>query len=300
MTNEFASGGKTTVPIEIDAYKLEGGKEVKIYNTNGFFVVSNRNELGYGPDPNYIKGAAYSKFSPSLARGVSNVIEYNYLTFDKRGFEKITGLKLRMDSYTQSKMTEDHYRLLIDFAFSMPEAARKDIGTIFLARSTGANGGYADGSGIHIPLARLPGIEKVMSLRHEAIHRHHFALSDQGSQFNSEWRSVEGPYTPGGGYRLSTFSGPNYGFAWGYGSQDNYEDKSTFGDQIYNPNYWKNLLADSNKYNSIYRGKLALLYKYQFITEGEYNAAFAAAGLTAGRDSAQNYINQAKSKWSRT
>jgi hypothetical protein len=97
-------------------------------------------------------------------------------------------------------------------------------------------------------------------------------------------------YTPPRGW----VNGATQGFAWGYGGTNWYEDGATFGDYIYTPSYWVNLLNSKNPYHKIYRGKLAVLYKNDGITRKEYTAIFKKAGLDSSPESVVKYIREAQ------
>lgn len=314
FSTEFNDDNKpTTVPLEVSEMLvsdgkggnipvsgskfMQNGKEVIVPNK---MVVSANLEVGLGTDPYFIRGAGYANAhdnlkssgiipatSTALTRGVSNRLSYNYIQYTEQGFEKYTGIPLSMDNSVRSQMTADKYRELVDMISSLPAEARKDIHRITIYDSAGFAGRSSSGSQeMELTLSHFnPG-----TFRHEAIHLHHFKLGDN---FDSEWNQVEGKYTPGN-YEYSRWGGPKYGFAWGYGSEDNMEDKSTFGDLIYNPESLTPLLQESNQWNKIYRGKLALLNKYQFITDAEFNTAFNMAGLP-GVEARDKYIADAKS-----
>ena len=85
-------------------------------------------------------------------------------------------------------------------------------------------------------------------------------------------------YRPPGVSESQYFVGPNRGFSWNYGKLNYQEDVATFADHIYNRGHWENLIKN-NQYQDIYRAKLALMYKYRFITNSEYESIFRAYGL---------------------
>jgi len=284
---EFA--GKGVVPVDISAYKLnEKGEEIPVSISKisvagkqqdypNKFVISNKGEIGVGPNPMWIAGNAYDKDYPLLTRGVSNRVSYNYIQYTKAGFEKYTGLKLSMDSYAASKMTPGKYRMLIDFSNTLTPLNKKYLEEIEIVADAG-DGAIAWGGpgGIRIQADNLD----PNTLRHEATH----AITLGRSGFQNAWESV------GGG---------SVAFTSGYGrtvSKDghNYEDVAEYGGEfIYKSSAYTSqyLTGGNGKY---YRGKMAVMLKYDIIDRGTFNYHFANAGLATDDASIQKYINEAK------
>lgn len=278
------SAGKGVVPVDISAYKLnEKGEEVPVSISKisvagkqqelpNRFVISNKGEIGVGPNPIWIAGNAYDKNYPLLTRGVSNKVSYNYVQYTKAGFEKYTGLKLSMDSYAVSKMTPEKYRMLIDFSNSLTTQNKKYLQEIDIVANAGGGAiAWGGPGGIKVQADNLD----PNTLRHEATHA--IALGMNG--FQSAWESV------GGG---------SVAFTSGYGRTNEDEDVAEYGGEfIYkSPAYTAQYLTGTN--GKYYRGKMATMLKYNIIDRGTFNYHFANAGLATDDASIQKYINDAR------
>lgn len=281
---EGFDGGATTVPIEISAFKWNEKNEkvsIDIDKPGWGIVVSNNLELGYGPEAGYIRGSAYSKDYPLMTRAVSNRVVYNYVEYSKKGFEDYTKLlgtpiPLTLDSYAASKMTPDKYRMLIDIVTSLTPTSRKWLQEDGIRIQATASGALAWGwpGGLKIRMDALdPG-----TLRHEMGHA---ASLGRGGSFYSEWASV------GGG---------SVAFTSNYGSSNEDEDVAEFCGEFLYKNTQQTLTSSRNaKY---YRGKMAVLAKYEIISKEEFYTHFSRAGLLNSGESVdqaiQRFINEAR------
>ncbi|MFA5856216.1 MAG: hypothetical protein WC867_02590 [Candidatus Pacearchaeota archaeon] len=270
--------GLTTIPIELAMYNYVDGKLVPISKEGNIAVISNRVEIGYGPNPDNIMGSAYYKDYPVITRKVSNRINYNYVEFSEKGFENYARIPLTMDSYSRGKMTPDKFRMLIDIVDSATPNTMKNLKSegidVVRAVRGSAMGVIAWGGpgGIQIQYRNLdPG-----TIRHEMVHA---ATLGKGSRFWNEWESV------GGGSIARTSS---------YGRTNEMEDAAEYGGEfIYkSPDYTKTLL--NGKYGKYYRAKLAVLAKHDVISMNDYNLHMSYAGLETGPESINKYIGEAK------
>jgi hypothetical protein len=279
VVDEFADIQTTTTTAhQLRAFKKEGDKLVDIYGSENYFVTSNKHEMGYGPDPAFIRGAAYDKRYPNLARSVSNRVSYNTVAWTEKGFEDYTKrighpIRLDLDSYSQSRMTPDKYRMMIDFVNSLPE--NKNYLKEIQIHQRATMGGYDalawGGPGtIEIRFDRL----NAAIIRHEATHS---ATLSKGSSFWGAWSSVGGGSTGG---IVSSYATENAG-----------EHASEFvGYLLYNPERSATLLK---KY-SVVRGQFAVLAKTGVITPQDYAYHMSNAGLDSSSASMDKYIQEAR------
>ena len=194
-------------------------------------------------------------------------------------------------------MTPARIEALMKFINEVPPSVRSHIGNIYLGSG---GGGMANGNGIHVSLTQLDDWRmegssgtgswgtSIGTYFHESFHRQHFTL--RGGSFDQEWNSVN-KYA---GTRLSRFSYGSNGFAWGYGTESYMEDIATFGDFIRYPEYWTSRISDSNPAADVYRAKLALLRKYDFMTPLQYKSIFRTAGLDYSKAAIDTYISAAR------
>jgi len=252
-----------TVPIEMHFYNKQGDKFVPLYNQDYSFVMGRNHELGWGPDPGFVKGSSYNAKYPLLARGVSNRISYNLVEYTKAGFEDYTRktghpISLSLDSYAASKMTPDQYRMLVDWYNTLPDN-KANLRRITIDQ-TATMGGYsasAWGGPGHIEISYgslSPGI-----LRHEATH----SATMSTSGFSGLWNSVGG----GGGTSglISRYATSNAG-----------EHASEFNCYLMYDTAKSASLLQSNNY---VRGQMSVMAKMGVISMSEYSYHMRNAGL---------------------
>ncbi|MFA5258529.1 MAG: hypothetical protein WC979_04320 [Candidatus Pacearchaeota archaeon] len=268
------SDGTKDVPISVNKI-IENGKEVTTPNK---MVISANLEVGIGPESTWIPGSLYSSQYPLITRGVSDRLSYNYVQYTKEGFQRYTGVPLSMDRYSESRMTPDKYRMLVDLMNGLTPESKSTIKALYIHQNAymgGESGG--DILGWNTP----KGIEVSFSavdlgyIRHEIIH----SITDKlGRGFWNEWQSV------GGGSVANV----------GYDPKDPKEDASEYGHfLVYNPAKTARLLTTGSQ-AKYYRAKLAVLTKYKVMSRVEYNLAFANAGLAYDDASIQKYIQAVK------
>lgn len=299
---KLLEGSTTTVPMVLDFFKInEKGEKVPITNGNKF-VVGNFIDFGFGPNPEFIEGESY-KINPStgmsevspyklektlLLKGVSEKLTYNYPSI--QDFEKTTGITIS-PPFARQSLTPLNIKMLYDLYNSLTPELKSNVKLINFDANSGTSYYNSNTKSINTRTVLL-----LKDFRHEIMHGLDYSLIAQGSEFESDWNLVS-PYKTRG------VTDPNYqrryapadkGFAYGYGETTDLEDKATFGDLIYSPEYLKTLLSDSNDYSYIYRAKMALLYKYGFISQREFDSAFKAAGLETSKEWVQYYIDNAK------
>ena len=273
--------GSSSLPLEVRSYHNKNGKVEPVSKRGNVLGVGDHVELAYGIDPRFIRtSSSYSNYA-SLKKGFSNSwLYYNLKTV--RDMRRFLG-KRNINDYSGVLNNPANVKWVTDLMAGLPAPVFNSIRTLNFGSNIGYAGlSHSDGT---IQIGRS-GFNPE-TIRHEITHAYQFA-SPRG--FWNDWQSVG--YRPNG--QLSTWSRGTQGFAWGYGSKNWYEDGATFGDYIYNPEYWDNLISSRNSYNKIYRGKLAVMRKHKFITQGEYNNIFRRSGLDSSPSSVQKYINEAR------
>ena len=280
----------SSVPIEIQSFKNKnGGKEAVFKNKDGKMNVvgiADEAEFGYGSNPYFIKTTTgYRSPYTSLKRGFSNAWFY-YNIKSVKDMERF--LENRINIYDNAGLLNDqkNVKWVTDLLAGLPKGVRNSVKNIYFQNSivygSGHVGGLSGGSTAQIARSNF----NPETIRHEINHVYHF--TDKGD-FTREWESVG--LSPRN--QLSTWSGASNGFAYGYGSSNTMEDVATYGDKIYSPNYWTNLVKN-NPYESVYRGKLAVLYKHNFISQNEYSSIMKIAGIDSSSESIQKYITEAQ------
>lgn len=263
--------GKTTVPAEFTFYKTnEKGEEVPVSIRNVIangkpgtmeerIVLSNRNELGIGPDPTWISGSVYSQRYPVLTKGVSNRVSYNYVQFTPEGIYKFTGVKVSPDSYSKSRLKEEDYRMLLDWLNNLDPYAKKRIGVIYLHQRATMGGfealAWGGPGGIEMGVGSggfTPGI-----LTHETTH----AVNIGNSGFWSVWGSV--------------------------GGSGDTEAPSEFAEYAF-----KDITSNLQTSKS-FRGKMAVLVKQRVISQYVFDQQLLRAGLETGPQATDKYIREA-------
>ncbi|MFH1358961.1 MAG: hypothetical protein ABIH37_03680 [archaeon] len=283
--------GKSSVPIEIQSFKNKNGKVEPISKYGNVLGIGTYVEFGYGSNPYFIKTTTPYEGYDSLKRGFSNSwFYYNIKTVND--MKRFLGGRVNIIDNNGVLNNPGSVKWVTDLLAGLPSPMFNSLRTIEFTDSIGAMGamGLAWPGG-HIQIASW-GFGPT-TIRHEIHHNYDFANPYDG-RFTSEWMSVG--YTPSGGW----VDGATKGFAWGYGSTSWLEDVATFGDIIYNPSKFTNLVSNQNPYSPIYRGKLAVLRKYEFISQGEYELALRTANLDYGTTSIEKYINEAKQFKSRS
>ncbi|GEM_PF-4561615 len=127
----------------------------------------------------------------------------------------------------------------------------------------------------------------VPTLFHELAHVATFYAEETDSLFEAEWLEVAGEIygkhvipqnkksnDNGWKGRLNHY-GPAFGCVSSYGGYNYYEDVATFVEETakFSPgSFFQPLLSANNPYHKIYRKKLDLLVKYQFISDEQYRA----------------------------
>lgn len=281
---------ESSVPIEIQGFKKKnGGKEAVFRNKEGKINVvgiADEAEWGYGSNPSFIKTTTgYRAPYTSLKRGFSNAwFYYNIKTV--QDMERFLGNKIKIYDNARLLNNQKDVKWVTDLLAGLPKGVRNSVKNIYFQNSISYGGGYVGGlsGGSTAQIARSNFDPE--TIRHEISHLYHF--TDRGA-FTREWESIR--VNPTG--QLSTGSGASNGFAYGYGSSNVMEDVATYGDKIYSPNYWTNLVKN-NPYESVYRGKLAVLYKHGFISQNEYSSIMKRAGIDSSTSSIQKYITEAQ------
>lgn len=263
VITDISESGTTTVPIEIQAFKIENKNKVPIYNQQGYFVMSNNLEIGYGPDPTFIRGTSYSQRFPYLTRGVSNWMEYNYIPYTKQGVEQFsrmlgTPIKLTLDSYANSFMTPDRYRMLIDYIYGLTPTGRKAIRNFELVGNAGG-GAIAWGGPGSVTFGVSQGAFSPGIFNHELAH----AVNLASNSFWSDWSRV--------------------------GGQGGTEGPSEFVETV----MFKEI-SQKLRTNAALRGQIAVLTKYGIMSQNEFDFHMSKAGLQTGSAAVQSYINGVK------
>lgn len=280
----------SSVPIEIRDFKKKNGeKEAVFKNKDGKMNVvgiADEAEWGYGSNPYFIKTAVgHSQEYWSLKRGFSNTwFYYNVKTI--QDMRRFLGNKINIYDNTRLLNDQKSVKWVTDLLAGLPKNVRNSVKNLYFQNKIRYGGGYVGGlSGDGTAQIARSNFDPE-TIRHEINHVYHF--TDRGS-FTKEWESVG--VSPRG--QLSTGSRASNGFAWGYGSTNVMEDVATYGDKIYNPNYWTNLVKN-NQYEKVYRGKLAVLYKHGFIDQKEYSSIMKTASLDSSPTSVQKNIIDAQ------
>lgn len=278
--------GSSSTPLEITSFKTAEGKEVSISKYNNILGIGNENNIGYGPNPKFIRTHVPDYYktqmnAPGLYTGFSNNLIYNYELTEK-GFEKFTGINLN-DRYGMTKDPKN-IRMLMDIFANIPTDNFNKWGIEnFEVTSSWSWSGLADPEGTFYVDYRSgfnPGV-----IRHEMTHMHDFVSEDEGN-FERDWYAIgghKGPHT----YR--------YGYTGA-------EDTSTLGEMINKDSWsdgsmsWKEILSDSYKYNAKFRGRIAVFVKYNFISRAEATRLYGLAGLPADASDQmiEKYIREAK------
>ncbi|MFA5857423.1 MAG: hypothetical protein WC867_08735, partial [Candidatus Pacearchaeota archaeon] len=283
LTGLVADGkGTTTIPIELEVFNNVDGKLVPISKEGNKVVISNRVEIGYGPNPDNILGSSYDKDFPLLTRKVSNRINYNYVEYSEKGFEQYSKMELSMDGFYEGKMTPDRFRMLIDLVDELPDYARKSLNEIQLHRVATMGGSVAAAWG-GVGTIEIGG--KYFSpdiIKHEATH----SATLGNSELINEWVPLFG------GTRSRSVVAP----VTGYGATNWKEDMAETGAFIYkSPEYTKAYLSSEER-GKYRRAKIALLAKHGVISTDLYNKHMANAGYETGPDSYEKYISEVRGK----
>jgi len=291
--------GKSSVPVELEGLRTNNGKIEKISKFGNVLGVTDDVEFAYGNNPAFIQTTTgYNRKYTSLKKGFSNSWLY-YNIKNVRDVNRFLGGKLVVSDSTGLLNDPKNSKMVADLLAGLPPKVYRGLRTLrfkdtVIHEYTDENGrthrdsvgglaGHLSRGDVQVSKSNF-GAE---TIRHEITHTFQFS-NPKG--FWSDWENVG--YNPRN--QLDTWSGANQGFAWGYGSSSLYEDGATYGDKLYQPSYWKNLVGKSNRYNKIYRGKLAVLRKHNGITQLEYSAIMRTNNLDSSSSSVQKYINEAR------
>jgi len=128
---------------------------------------------------------------------------------------------------------------------------------------------------------------------HEAAHARHFNMGEgEWDKFKEEWEDACGKYVnyraekKGGSYEYEKpflqrifggeeedekISKPKYGFINAYGASEFAEDVATFAGHSTSSSYFRDPLMKKDDVSEIYKKKVDLLYKYDFISLEKHN-----------------------------
>lgn len=276
--------GTSSVPAEITNLKTENGKTGSISKYGNVLGITDDVEFAWGKNPVFIQTTSSYKNYPSLKKGFSNSWLY-YNLKNVNDVNRFLGKKL-VNDYTGVLNDPKNVRWFSDLLAGLPNPVYKSIGEIRIENNIPYGDGYVAG------LTHTSGLVQIAksnfqqrTLRHEITHSYQFR-NPNANGFWSDWKSV--------GYYINKNGelAPSAGAASDYGSSNLYEDGAEYGNYIYEPNYWSNLISNDNAYNKIYRGKIAVMRKHNFITQKEYDAIFRTRGLDSSN--VQKYIDEAK------
>ncbi|MBT3465563.1 hypothetical protein HN451_11325, partial [archaeon] len=284
--------GKSSVPIEISSFKNKNGKFESISKHGNVLGIGDFVEFGYGSNPNFIRTfAGYGKSYGSLKKGFSNSWLY-YNIRNVNDLKRFLGNRVAINDLSGTLNNPGRLKWVTDILAGLPKNVFNSLRYVEFGSNLGSG----------IAGMTSPGKIQISSMdpatiRHEIAHNYHFTGPYDG-KFQAEWQSVAiAPRSQlirdlGGG-RVQYLPG-DQGFAWGYGSQSWMEDVATYGDLIYTPSRWTKFVSNSHPYHKIYRGKLAVLRKYGFITQGEYSSIFRTANSATGSslDYSTSSLNQ--------
>jgi len=276
--------GKGSVPLEINSYKNKNGKIEKISTKSGNVLGVGYNvEMAWGKNPEFIQtGNSYSNY-PSLKKGFSNHWLY-YNLKNVNDINRFLGGNLQVYDYTGELNKVENVRWFTDLLAGLPHQVYRSINTIQIKNNIPYDNGHVVG------LTNSEGLVQITSsnfnprtLRHEITHSYQFK---NPGNFWDEWKSV--------GYYINNNGelAPSVGYATSYGASNLYEDGAEFGNYIYEPNYWSSLISSNHHHSKIYRGKLSVLRKYNFITQQEYDSIFKIGRLDSSNP--EKYIGEAK------
>lgn len=282
--NEYGSQRDSmSTPLEIWSWNKINGKTEYVSAYKSILGIGNKNNIGYGSNPRFIRTNTLEYYrqlgASALYTGFSNRLEYNY-DLSVRGFEKLTGVKI----VDQVGATRDLrvIQMLMDMMISVPtnNLRKYGISTIRLQNWGGFAGRCNSEDGL-IELNVGSGSLTPRVLKHEMMHARDFGLGDYGSAWRREWSSIGGDV-----------SGTQ---TYDYGNQE-YEDVSTFGEFTYSnnagDNSWKGWLT--GPLAKSYKARLAVLVKYNFISQPEAARIYALVGLASDSNSLNKYIADAK------
>jgi hypothetical protein len=302
--------GTSTVPIEMQPMRIQAdGTSVPVLANNQRLVVGNDIRWAVGTDPSYIEVLSdpYTVgrivggqgVKGSIYHGVSNRVLYNYPTL--KNFERLYGIKVS----STKRFNSAEVKKLMDFAESLTPETRRAIKTIELSGSYSFFSGMASPNGKVLNSGTSLGLQVMF---HESIHLRQLALDgwSTNSDFSRDWLAVSGPHRADQ-VSLPHKSTATRGFAWGYGTRGYRweragavtEDKATYGNYIFDPAYWKSHLQTSDPYHKIYRAKLALLERDNFVRHRYIERIFSNAGLPSDQQSLARYIQEGKDQWRR-
>lgn len=275
--------GTSSVPVEITNLKTEDGKPVSISKYGNVLGITDDVEFAWGKNPSFIQTTSSYKNYPSLKKGFSNSWLY-YNLKNVNDINRFLGKRL-VNDYAGVLNDPKNVKWFSDLLAGLPNPVYRSIGEIRIENNIPYGNGYVAG------LTHTNGLVQIAksnfqqrTLRHEVTHAYQFR---NPNGFWTDWKSV--------GYYVNNQNGelaPSAGAASDYGSSNLYEDGAEYGNYIYEPNYWSNLISDNNQYNKVYRGKIAVLRKHDFITQKEYDAIFRVRGLDSSN--VQKYIDEAK------
>ncbi len=272
-----------STPVEIWSWNKINGKTEYVSQYKSILGIGNRNNLGYGSNPRFIRTNTLEYYrrlgAPALYTGFSNRLEYNY-DISVRGFEKLTGVKI-IDQVGETKDPRV-VQMLLDMMMNVPtnNLRRYGISAIRL-QNWGDFAGRSNSEDGLIELNVGSGGLTPSILKHEMMHARDFGLWDYGSAWRREWSAIGGDV--GGTH------------TYDYGNQA-YEDVSTFGEFTYSnnagDNSWRGWLTGSRA--TSYKARLAVLVKYNFISQQEAARIYSLAGLASDSDSLSKYIAAAR------
>lgn len=277
--------GKSSVPVELHSFRTVNGKFEPVSKVGNVLGITDDVEFAYGKNPGFIQTtSSYGRKYSQLKKGFSNSWLY-YNIKGARDVNKFLLGKLQVYDSIGALSSHDSARMVVDIFGGLTPEQYKAVSSISFQETVTYEGRFVGGLASPNGEIWIPrnGFDPE-TIRHEITHTRQF---QNPGAFWADWQAVG--YRPPG----NTNSGPDRGFTYGYGMSNYYEDGATTGEFIYQPSYWDRLLK-GNTYSSIYRGKLAVLRKYNFITENEYKAVFGRSGLDSSPGSVQKYINEAR------
>jgi len=282
LIDEFP-GSEGFVPFKATAYVYNlKDKKLKnifgegfhwLYGNDGLFVASKKTDFAV------VRGASYGGRYPGLYKGASEFLVY-YKTPNKENFERFTGVTVKDRVGVSSKTL----KMLMDVIGNVPAEMRGSLNTLILEGGRWSYSGLAEWDGtIHLAGGGInPG-----TFLHELGHTRDFAVT---SRFNKEWGQVRG------------YSGPQ---AYWYSYKNSYEKISTFREMINRNSWgsstgntyfssWKSGLSNSYSHHKSIKARVALMYKYGFITEYEAGRVFGLGGLDFNAGEVSKYITEGK------
>lgn len=279
--------GTSSVPVELASLKTNGGKEVSISKYGNVLGITDDVEFAWGKNPSFIQTTSSHKNYPSLKKGFSN----DWLYYNLKNVNDInrflTG-KLNINDDVGVLNDPKNVRWFTDLLKGLPNPVYGSISRIQIQKNIPYGDGHVAGLTHSDGLVQITGSNfQPRTLRHEITHSYQFRNSNPNI-FWSDWKSVGYYYTNDDRELV-----PSAGSVSTYGSTNIHEDGAEYGNYIYEPSFWSPLISSNNQYNQIYRGKLSVLRKNNFITQKEYDAIFSAGKLDSSNP--QKYIDEAKS-----